>query len=99
MTSSLVVGAEAEQDISHAYSWYEQQRAGLGREFITCVDDALASIQLNRLAYVKSYKSARLALVRKFPFIICFLFETDVVDVIAVFHGHRNPRRWKSRLR
>ena len=61
MTYSLVIGPEAEQDISHAYSWYEQQRAGLGREFIICVDDALTSIKLNPLAFAEAYKSARLS--------------------------------------
>jgi hypothetical protein len=38
MTAELVFAAEAEQDISHAYAWCEEQRIGLGEDFLSCVD-------------------------------------------------------------
>ena len=43
MAAKLVLAPEAEQDISNAYDWYEQQRPGLGEEFLSCLD---ACIQL-----------------------------------------------------
>jgi len=33
MAAKLIFVPEAEQDISEAYGWYEEQRVGLGEEF------------------------------------------------------------------
>jgi plasmid stabilization system protein ParE len=98
MTYSLIVSDESEQDLAEAYSWYERQRAGLGREFMVCVNEVLERIQANPLELAVTYKSVRQALVRKFPYVGCFTSFSNIVEVIAVFHGHRNPSRWKSRL-
>jgi hypothetical protein len=41
----------------------------------------------------------RQALVRRFPYVVCFLIEAERISVIAVIHGRRNPRVWQSRIR
>ena len=41
----------AQADVDAAYKWYEEQRPGLGREFIAAVDAAVGSI----LAFPESY--------------------------------------------
>jgi hypothetical protein len=45
MAAKLVIASEVEQDIREAYAWYENRRAGLGEEFLSCVD---ACIQNSR---------------------------------------------------
>lgn len=40
MAANLIIAPEAEQDMNEAYAWYEQQRAGLGEEVLTCFDAA-----------------------------------------------------------
>ena len=37
--------AEAERDIAEAFSWYEDQRAGLGEDFLTCLDASLQGLR------------------------------------------------------
>ena len=32
-----------------------------------------------------------------FPYVVCYVLEGDRVEVVAVFHGHRNPTAWKMR--
>lgn len=94
----LVLSPEAEAELTHAYEWYDEQRSGLGREFLACVDDVFARIRRDPVAFPETYKSVRQTLVRRFPYIICYTFDGASVNVLAVFHGHRDPNDWKRRL-
>ena len=47
MQYSLDLSQKAELSIYEAGKWYEQQRAGLGEEFLDAVDQAFVSIQSN----------------------------------------------------
>jgi|SRR5205807_9690642 len=43
----VLVRPAAAADIEEAFLWYEQQRSGLGADFLRTVDGALAAIQSN----------------------------------------------------
>ena len=97
MTFEVRIRPEAEQDISEAASWYEQQQSGLGQEFL---DEALAvcmRLAEAPLAYELIHRCARRALLRRFPFAVFYIFEEDVVLVVGVLHGSRHPRNWMRR--
>jgi len=38
MPAELIFAPEVEPDLTEAYDWYEGHRAGLGEEFLSCVD-------------------------------------------------------------
>lgn len=97
MTHRVRLRPEAEEDIEQAASWYQRQREGLAYEFIDAVEAALNAIKEKPEAYPKVYKTARRALIQKFPFGIHYLIEQDQVVVFAVMHASRDPKRWKSR--
>ena len=99
MTYQLAIEPEAEDDLDVAYRWYENQRPGMGDEFIACVDAALERIRETPELHAVVYKSVRQALIRRFPYVLCYVFEEPCVSVVAVFHGHRDPAIWKSRVR
>jgi hypothetical protein len=40
----MIIRPEAEADLANARNWYEQQRAGLGAEFLLCVEEVLERI-------------------------------------------------------
>ena len=97
MTFEVRIRPEAEQDMSEAASWYEQQQRGLGQEFL---DETLAVfMRLGEIPLVCElmYRSARRALLRRFPFAVFYTFEDDVVLVVGVLHGSRHPRHWMRR--
>jgi plasmid stabilization system protein ParE len=98
MKYQLVVEPEAEVDLDEAYRWYESQRSGLGGEFIACVDAALERIREMPELHAVVYKNVRQALIRRFPYVLCYVLEEPLVSVVAVFHGHRDPAVWKSRI-
>jgi len=45
------------------------------------------------------FKNVRRALLRRFPYSLFFVIETDeTLSVIACFHASRNPARWQRRV-
>lgn len=97
--TSVFFRPEAEQDLSEAYAWYEDRRPGLGLAFLLSVEATLASMsrwpRAGRLVY---RRRIRRRLIRRFPYLICYLMEEQGIVVLAVYHASRDPRGWKSRL-
>jgi plasmid stabilization system protein ParE len=88
---------EADRDLAAAASWYEQQREGLGHDFL---DEALSAFRLiadQPLTYPVVHRDTRRALMTRFPFGIYFRVEQSQIVVLAVVHGSRHPRRWQGR--
>ena len=97
MTYRLVIQPEAEADLDEAYRRYERQLSGLGSEFIESVEAVFERIRETPELHAVVYKRVRQTLVKRFPYVVCYVFEGDWVDIVAVFHGHRDPTAWKSR--
>lgn len=88
---------EADRDLADAASWYEQQREGLGHEFLDDAQSLFDRIGAEPLNFSIVYRGARRAVMNRFPFCIYFLVEAIDVVVLSVIHGTRHPRRWKIR--
>ena len=99
MSYKLVINPEAQADLAEAIGYYNEQRDGLGREFAMRVDDVFVTIESNPHLFAASYRSARLTLVRRFPYLVCYRIVDEEVRVIAVLHNRRDSSTWKSRLR
>ena len=96
MTFEVRIRPEAEQDLTEAALWYEQQQRGLGQDFL---DEALAvfmRLEETPLGCELVHRSVRRALLRRFPFAVFSSFEEDVV-ILGVLHGSRHPRHWMRR--
>ena len=97
MTLEVRLRPEAEEDLADAAAWYEEQRQGLGHEFLDEVLTMLSSIAETPLMYPNVHRNTRRAVIHRFPFSVYFQVENATIVVIAIMHGSRNPRRWKSR--
>ncbi|MEX0866211.1 MAG: type II toxin-antitoxin system RelE/ParE family toxin [Pirellulales bacterium] len=98
MKYRLKVQPEAEADMNETFAWYEKQSEGLGSEFVACVEAVFDRIRHYPYLHAVTYKNVRQTLVRRFPYVVCYVVEEEIVDVIAVFHGHRDPAVWISRI-
>ncbi len=98
MTTSLCLTPDAEQDLTAAFIWYEEQRAGLGTECIGQVDDLLARIRDMPRQFPEVVSGYRRGLVVRFPYGIYFSVEPDRIVVQAILHLHRDPAVWRERL-
>jgi plasmid stabilization system protein ParE len=93
----LLVRPAAAADIEEAYRWYEQQKAGLGEEFLLAVDSILRDIVAHPTTYPLIHREARRALLRRFPYVVFFRSYGEIIIVLACMHGRRDPSRWKGR--
>ena len=98
MIYQLIIRPEAETEIKEAYEWYEEQRLGLGDDFLLNIDAALCSIQREPEICAPLYKNIRRILIRRFPYSIFYMIESRKVIVMAVIHAKRHPRIWKNRI-
>lgn len=80
-----------------AFAWYDQQRRGLGDEFLTEVREEMDRIRQNPEMYGVLYRRVRAGPIHRFPYVVYYRVESDRINVIAVQHASRSSRGWKSR--
>jgi plasmid stabilization system protein ParE len=97
MTWPVIVNQEAEADLAEAKAYYDCRRAGLGEEFLTCVEDVLGRLGQTPAMHAKVFQDLRRALVHRFPYAVFYRLDDDQVTVVAVYHTHRDPRGWQGR--
>ena len=88
---------EASEDVPEAFSWYERQRHGLGREFAEELDRAVAIIRSMSSTGSAVHRMLRRSLLARFPFAVYYAVEAELVVVRAVLHHRRDPRTWRRR--
>ena len=98
MSPSVTFRVEAQTEFEEAAAWYEQQRDGLGSEFIAEVQAVLNQISAVPGLYAAIYHGVRRAPVRRFPYTILYRVEQDSVLILAVFHTRRDPAVWQARV-
>jgi len=98
MVTELIIAPEAEQDLVEAYAWYEAQRAGLGEEFLSCVDACIEAIRRTPEMHVIVHENYRRGLVRRFPYAVFYEYAEGTMTVYSIFHTSRDPKRWRQRL-
>ncbi len=97
MRYRLIIRPEAETDIQEAFDWYERHVPGLGAEFLAALDAAMSTILSHPFQHPVIYRNARRALTCRFPYQVFFVMADEIIVVIAVSHGARDPQRWQNR--
>ena len=103
MSQRLIVLDEAEEELIAAEKWYEKQRAGLGPEFRTAIDEGMerlvkAPLAASPIVNVPALIGARRVFVKRFPYSIVFIEHGEDLWVIAFAHNRRKPGYWRERL-
>ena len=94
MGYKLELQQQAIVEIQDAYDWYETQRLGLGDELMEEIEDALAAISEDpeRYGYVKTNSLYRRIRVSRFPYMVVYEVEGNVVIVNSVVHFKRDKK-------
>ncbi|HMT73146.1 MAG TPA: type II toxin-antitoxin system RelE/ParE family toxin [Chitinophagaceae bacterium] len=89
---SVIIKPRALEMIQQGFDWYEEQKPGLGDEFLQELESFFSRIKSNPQYFGKIRKNFRQAALKRFPYVIVFeTFKTEIV-VFAVFHTSRNPK-------
>ncbi len=91
---TLRVRGRAEFDLDEAYAWYEARAEGVGEAFLRSVEACLARIERHPEAHVVAHGRVRRARLHRFPYGVYYTIRKDFIDVLAVYHGRRRPRRF-----
>jgi len=97
MNYVLVFRPEVQEELSEAHSWYENQKPGLGDEFLEFVNETVNLICQMPESYAVTYRDIRRAIVRRFPYAVYYRIVSSRVIVTAIFHGRRDPKSWQTR--
>ncbi len=93
----LVAEPAADLDVEAAFAWYQNERTGLGVEFLDELRVAYGRIADGPLKYRELRSVIRRTLLRRFPYAVYFSVEGEVVVILAVLHAHRDPAEWQTR--
>ena len=96
MSHRLIILPEAEADVTAAATWFQDQRSGLGEEFLAEVHAAIESAADNPRQYprLRRRPEVRRVLIKRFPYRIFFVLRPDAVVVFRVLHSARHDREW-----
>lgn len=81
----------ARQDIALAFEWYEEQRRGLGFEFLDCLESGIIHVSHFPKTYSVCHPPFRRFLIRRFPFSVYYTIEQESVIVHSVFDNRQDP--------
>jgi toxin ParE1/3/4 len=95
----LLIRPRAEADLREARKWYENQRVGLGDEFVAEVGITILHLVRDPERRPDYYRGFRRVLMRRFPYKLFYRLEGDRVIVFRVLHAHRDHPRLLPRER
>jgi len=98
MSRIIFLRPDAARDIEDAEIWHEDQRSGLGDDFLDCVDEVLERIQQQPELYAAEFKRVRRAPMNRFSYIVYYRLTSDLIDVVGVIHASRSSRAWRDRI-
>lgn len=91
------ISTDADADIRSAYWFYEGQSFGLGDYFRDCILSDIDSLADYGGIHEISHGYQRI-ISKRFPYVIYYELECEVVTVVAVLDARRNPSGIRDRL-
>lgn len=89
---------EAEQELYESASRYETEAPGLGLRFGDEVERVIQLVLEHPDLGSRLDEDLRHFVLRKFPFSVVYAVLPDVVYIVAIAHGSREPGYWRLRV-
>ena len=95
MIYHIILSDEARHDELVSYRYYEEQRAGLGEEFLGDLENCYLALSKHPeyFTFTDNRKTLRKMRLKRFPFLIIFEISGNVIFVYSVHHTSRFPFR------
>jgi len=62
------------------------------------LEECLGYVQANPRMFEVVYKHYHRAIIRRFPYVVFYTVNGNVVKIHAVFQSAQNPQKWRQRL-
>jgi len=83
--------------MAEACNWYESRQTGLGQDFLSELQTVLAQLAESPGMYAPGYRQVRSVRLHRFPYVVHYRFTGEIVVVLAVMFGGRDPSAWQDR--
>ena len=94
---TLILDPLAKREYEDAFEYYEVQEEGLGEKLRSALWAAIAILERFPEIGEEVRPGIRKILLRRFPYKLIYSVTDDVVYIIAVAHGRREPDYWSGR--
>jgi plasmid stabilization system protein ParE len=94
----VVLTRLAELEIEEASDWYDLQRPGLGDEFRDQVERDARALGETPQRWPVYESDIRRYVMSRFPYLIYYHTGADVVTILRVVHGRRDPEAIRRNL-
>jgi len=89
MTFSLVIQAEAADDLQQAYEWYNLQQPGLGERFLKEISSCLDAISEYHTNYSFFSGKYRCKKAKHFPYLVLYEIEDLNIIIVRILNAKR----------
>lgn len=90
------INPQAKVDIQEQIHYYNKQKSRLGSRFHKEVKNTFNTIRNNPQFQIR-YKNVHCVTLKKFPAMVHYTFENNIITIRAVFHTSLNPEKWGDR--
>lgn len=98
MAFEFVVSRGAETDAAKIVAWYREHSRAAAERFESALDVCFTAVEESPELWALVDDSVRVAKVRKYPYLVYFRFDGQIVTVFAIVHHARDGSVWQSRL-
>ncbi|MSQ27268.1 MAG: type II toxin-antitoxin system RelE/ParE family toxin [Dehalococcoidia bacterium] len=88
---------DAAAEAQAAFVWYQERSNVAAQGFLAELDRAVARVEQHPDRWPSLGQGLRRCNLRGFPFFLVYGTDEDVVQIVAVSHGHRRPGYWRGR--
>lgn len=90
------INPQAKIDIQEQIHYYNKKQTGLGKRFHEEVKRTFKTLR-NSPNFQVRYKNVHCVTLKKFPAMVHYTFENNIIVIRAVFHTSLNPKKWGER--
>ena len=96
----ILFAVEASKELDDAVNWYNEEKDGLGYDFVKIVDETILRIARYPYFNTEIRSGVYRALVKRFPFGVYYSVDdnSDTLYIYAIAHLHRKPMYWVKRI-
>lgn len=88
----------AERELREAVAYYDDQKSGLGDQFLDEVESAIERVLQFPYAHGLVGVEIRRIRTKRFPYSLIYKVYQNEIVFLAVMHGRRKPDSWKKNL-
>jgi toxin ParE1/3/4 len=87
---NVVFRPEAERDLIEARNWYDNERNGLGSEFLVEAARTIEKVGESPGWYEIRWRNVRSCQLNRFPYLVFFRVLDVRIEIVGVLHGRRD---------